>query len=441
MTDRHHPLFADVRITPDAKHLAFTVRGMHHVVLNALRRCILTDVPTLAIDYNPTAPRFPENGVWVRSNTSPLHNEMLGHRFALLPVCANEKQVLDVIKGGTGRFAYACELRVRNDDPTTRLVTSKDITLVDANTGAAVRDPALRDALFPADPLSGDHVLLTKLPPGGSFADGTTSEVDVLCSIVLGTEARHSRWCPVSACYFTNTVDERAAAQGYEQLAARQKEETGSVHTSAQQFATLSALRYFKKDERGLPAECEFRLESECGLRAPFLVFQGLRLLGDKVRRLVRALETKDANKVAVVTTAQIAAARDNHDARFKDTPASAAVPTTDPAYGMHNIVVADEDHTCGSLVQALLYEDGVRGSGEVEYIGYHQPHPLEPNIVFRVKLRRDDVPLSTWFAGALIRLEQRLRAYENAWVDFMNMRRRDAEYYVDEFQALSQAA
>jgi DNA-directed RNA polymerase subunit L len=61
-----------------------------------------------------------------------------------------------------------------------------------------------------------------------------------------------------------------------------------------------------------------------------------------------------------------------------------------------YEVVVHAEDHTLGNLVQGLLYRHWVRdGRSEVvSFVGYHQPHPLEDQIVFKVKVARagDDV-------------------------------------------------
>lgn len=54
------------------------LRGISLAYANSLRRIMLEDVPTMAIEF-----------VKIRENTSPLHDELLAHRLGLIPLASN----------------------------------------------------------------------------------------------------------------------------------------------------------------------------------------------------------------------------------------------------------------------------------------------------------------------------------------------------------------
>lgn len=401
-------MFRDLELSDDHKKLGFNVDDTNVAVVNALRRSIITYVPSVAFDFRPTAPRkLPDCGVLIKRNTSPLHNEMLGDRLSLVPICVNEQQLRTLTDDP---HVYTFLLHVRNDSAETRLVTTGDIRVVDNKTGKDV-PKQLRDQLFPTDRLTGDHILLTKLNPN-SYDTGQTNEVDIEAVASVGTEEAHARWCPVSVCFFTNVVNKAAADEAYALL---------DKPVPRQQFDVLGALRYFHKNEYGEANAFRFYLESECGLKTPYLVSRGFLELIDRVARIRTAIETRDSSKVAIASTAEIAAAKNDPFVKSQPVPPS---ETADFEEGggdsMYNIIVSREDHTCGNLIQALIYEKNFRvdPSPQISYVGYHRPHPLESCIVFRVALLRGSAAsgIEAFMTANLAWVEEVLRAYSDAW-------------------------
>ena len=434
--------FSDLLLVNEDKKLEVQMNDINVAVVNSLRRCIISNVPTVAFDYDPTCgEKSPATcGILVKTNTSPTHNEMLGHRLSIVPICVDESQLHEFMKD---RYVYSFSLRVKNmTSSDVLLVTTRDITVRDKN-GREV-DTEVRDRLFPACRITGDHIILTKLSPS-AYEDGEGGEVDIDCLASVGTEAQHSRWCPVSTCYFVNKIDPEAADEAYSAL---QQQGSGQPVKSRSQFDALDALRHYYTNEYGEANVFKFRLESECGLRAPFLIFQGFRVLIERVVHIRKALEARDTSKVAVASTAEIAAAKNDPSTKFVSTPQSKAV---DNSEGVFNVVVSHEDHTVGNLVQALIYEKNFRKSNasddngaqeEITYIGYHQPHPLEHCIVFRVKMS-DPTASSTnveaFMVNNLSWIERLLQGYLDGWIDFANMRDAPNSYPLDKFLSSSQ--
>lgn len=417
-----------MRLSRDAKKLAVNVDGVSASVVNALRRSIISDVPSAAFGFDPTCgggkgedfmDTLRKCGIVVKRNASPTHNEMLAGRLALVPICVDESQLAALAKD---REMWTFAVRVKNDGAQVRLVTTADIQVFDKE-GRAV-NPAHRDALFPANDITGDHILLTKLPAASKdYAAGEGDpEIDLSALATVGSESSHghSRWCPVSVCYFTNRVDKKAADTAF---AAR----TPPIPRS--QFDALEALRFYYTNEYGEADRFEFRIESECGLRAPFIMYMGFRALLHRVRAFRRALETRDTAKVAIASTSEIAAAKDDPFSKLAVTPRSDTVQNNED---MFNVIVSHEDHTCGNLVQTLIYDRHLRPAktarapSDVLYIGYHQPHPLESCIVFRIRMaggKASKPAVEAFLVSNLTWIEKTLHDYAEEWVAFARMR------------------
>ena len=398
---QQRPRFSNFRRSTGEREVRFDVDGVDLCVVNAIRRAIKGDVPTAAFAYDPRAPDAPNTGVHVLANTSALSNEFVAHRLSLLPVCFDENE-LDRVLADPRRHTFS--LRVKNaeaggsgNSSAVRLVTSKDIEVQDGLTGAP-RPPEVRDALFPPDPVTGDHVLLLRLRPTatGAVADG--EEFSATMTLSPGTGYSHARWSPECQCHFRNRQDPAAVAAALKAHLDSQQNDGGDK-LQEQQFMTLHAHRHFVRDAYGDPCAFEFVVESACGLRPEYLVFKALEVLSRRVSALAKRVSALSAEAASASASASAAAAAD---------PASSTSTTTVDACSnaddMYAFTVHGEGHTLGNLIHGLVYNRYIRGGdgGEgLQYIGYYEPHPLDRCIVFKLKVA-PGVDVSSFFATAL---------------------------------------
>ena len=99
-------------ISEEADLYKFTLSGINVSLANAIRRTILSDIPTLAFyteDYK-------DNQCNISVNTSRLHNEILKHRLSCIPI--HEKD-LSVLPGN-----YVLELDMQNETENMIIVTT-----------------------------------------------------------------------------------------------------------------------------------------------------------------------------------------------------------------------------------------------------------------------------------------------------------------------------
>ncbi|KAL7069500.1 putative DNA-directed RNA polymerase II subunit RPB3 [Cryptosporidium serpentis] len=158
---------------------------------NALRRIMLAEIPTLAIDL-----------VTIVDNTSVLHDEFIVHRLGLLPI--DSRQIRDFNfkdRCGCQERCNKCSvdytLDLKCEGPTVRNVTHLDIysTLPIPNIPLPV--PRKEDVTDP----NNEGILIAKLGPGQSLTARMTA--------TKGIGKFHAKWIPVATATFTNEADIR----------------------------------------------------------------------------------------------------------------------------------------------------------------------------------------------------------------------------------------
>jgi DNA-directed RNA polymerase II subunit RPB3 len=211
-TDRD-PQIEIRELTDDS--IKFSLSNTDTSVANALRRVMVAEVKTMAIDR-----------VEVFKNSSVLTDEFIAHRLGLIPLNYNyNDQNLNYCQGSAAdmlgtlehRFmdptecdcddrCFKCcvtfDLKVQfafDEDPNivTKLVTSKDLKLLPiADDGLLIADvqPVHFSNQEERRDAHDDGILIVKLARG--------QEVDMQCVALLGIAKQHAKWSPVSSCAF-----------------------------------------------------------------------------------------------------------------------------------------------------------------------------------------------------------------------------------------------
>lgn len=335
-----------------ARTLVVHMDGVPLALANALRRVLIAEVPTVAPFFQ--TPDVPGD-VIVHRNTSAMHNEMLSHRVSLVPIHMPTMEAVLAHEPDDATF----RIQVRNTGHENVVVTSKDIQVVVAKQ---------QRPLFPPDPITGDHAIITVLKPNLRQPEAG-EEVDVEFRARRGTGQVHSRYSPVSTCALTLRVDE-------EEVARRRKDDAAG---HANYFDTITRARCFSKGPDGEPDKLALVVESECAIPAGRLVLHALDVLLGKLKTL---------------TSKQLQDVREMGD-------------------GMYEAVIADEDHTLGNLIQALIFQR--MGELSCTYVGYHVPHPLKRTLLLTVAIQ-GDVPFPTFLERAVDSIVRTVEGVRDEW-------------------------
>jgi DNA-directed RNA polymerase subunit L len=225
-------------------------------------------------------------------------------------------------------------------------VTSKDIVVKkDGKT-----DDKLRERMFPKNAITGDYILITKLPPSAN----KETKLDAVMIAKRGTAESSACWSAVSLSTFYNDIDEVKNKKKMDDYVEKYKD-TLSKDTAIARYNTLDYQRAFKRNEYLEPNAFVFKIEPECLLSVPSIVHNALNILSNKIRTLMMF----DDEKISIDSSDEV-----------------------------YNITINEETHTIGNLLQALLYNIHVREnkSKDISFVGYFVPHPLDKIVVLKVK-------------------------------------------------------
>jgi DNA-directed RNA polymerase II subunit RPB3 len=334
------------------KLLTFDISNIDVSIVNALRRVIISEVPTVAFAFDPTAKA---NDITIKVNTGSLHNEFLAHRISLIPLHFNKEE--------TENFQpdkYVFVLHKKNTTESMMNVTTADIEILD-ETGKRYPDD-FHARIFPSNKITGDHILITRLKPN-LFNIDNGDEIDIEMKASVNSGKVHSRWTPTSLCVFENILDDNDVEEGLKAYIKKHENSGLDELELRNRFNTLEKYRFFQKNEFLEPCAFRFSLESECGLPSSYIVRKGLMVLVEKLKTFIHNLEEK--NDIDVQQSQE-----------------------------MSFMTVYKEDHTLGNLVQAMLYNLYIRGAEDkdyLSYIGYYKPHPLEDHIIFKFRTKSGD--------------------------------------------------
>lgn len=143
----------------------------HPSVANALRRILMSEVPTVAI-----------HRVSVRENDTVFPDEYIAHRLGLVPL-AVDPEALEYSNGDPGPGnALNFGLRARNDTPDVLCLCSEQIVWM---------------------PMEGQEHLSVHVQPGVlicKLAPGNTVDMDLAAEKGMGRT--HAKWSPVSLCSY-----------------------------------------------------------------------------------------------------------------------------------------------------------------------------------------------------------------------------------------------
>ncbi|RDW75611.1 hypothetical protein BP5796_06432 [Coleophoma crateriformis] len=261
-----------VKITEaGSHHVDFELQTVDLAFANSLRRVILAEVPTMAIDL-----------VEIEANTSVLADEFITHRLGLIPLVS--KNVDDVVYSRDCDCEQYCELcsvtltlHARCTGDEIMKVYARDLVVAPLRPNQWVGNPVITDP-------EALGTVICKLRKG--------QELRMKCIAKKGIAKEHAKWAPTSAVGFEYDPHNklRHTTLWYEEDPAKEwiKSKYAEWEEPQQEGEPF--------DFDAVPDKFYFEVESVGNLEPDAIIQQGIKVLQQKLAAVIQDLTEGDAN-------------------------------------------------------------------------------------------------------------------------------------------------
>ena len=329
--------------TDERGELRFTIDKINVSLANALRRVILSDVPTFVFRTTPHA----ESKSSITVNTSRIHNQIINQRLSCIPIHITETDF--PFKD------YAVEVAVSADGGEIRYVTTKDFKVKNKTTGKYLTDVKVHE-IFPPNEITGDYIEFARLLPKMSeYSEG--EQLTMTCDLDIGTSKEDGAFNVVCTCAYSMTMDAAKVDEAWRVKEAELVKEgiaaLGSDEMKAQRknWSLLDAQRQTKEDS------FDFVVETVGVFTNSEIVNKAAQIMINKCTKFIRDIESGE-----------------NH-----------IIPTVSTIQNGFDIELKGEDYTLGKVIEFFLHDKHYAEDQTVTYCAFRKIHPHNPDSMIRV--------------------------------------------------------
>jgi len=330
---------------PKVKHsiekkgtLRFTLYNTNVSVANAIRRTILTDIPTVVFK-----PDKEQTTVKILKNTTRFNNEILKQRIGCIPInIKNPEDIEDII----------VEINETNVSEALVYITTGNFKIKNEKTDKYLDDETTKK-IFPTDKISNGYILFTRLRP--KITDEIPGEtIHIEAKLSVGTAGEDGMWNVVSTCAYGNTPDQVTQNDEWERI-AEQLEKQGvsdnEITYQRQNWYTLQAKRHF------IDNSFDFQIETLGVYSNMELIDMACNILVTKLEKIYENCEKEniELNKTATAMGNSV------------------------------DIKLVGEDYTIGKVLEYILHYEYYLADQQLSYIGFIKRHPHDNYSILRL--------------------------------------------------------
>ena len=337
-------------LSEDAGALYFTLNGVEMSFANALRRTMLSEIPTIVIETDT----YEKNQCNILINTGRLHNEILKQRLSCIPIHTTHLRDTEDQKALPGNYQLMVD--VKNDTDNIIYVTTEDFKLRAKKTGTVLsheEQEKLFPGLFPKNVHTQSYIDFARLRPKvGIEIEG--EQLSLIADFSVNIAKESSMFNVVSKCAYGNTPDKDKAVTVWDKIEAKLRadgETDSDIKFQKENFRILDTQRHF------IPNSFDFVVETVGVYDNREIITKACVVLQNKFIDMVQMV---DSGVVSILTSET----------------------TMDHCYDIH---LEDEDYTMGKIIEYLMYTKFYEKQGVLSFCGFKKFHPHDTKATVRV--------------------------------------------------------
>lgn len=347
--------------------LTFTLKGVNVSLANALRRTVMSDIPTVVFKTSP----YEENKATIFTNTTRLNNEIIKQRLSCIPIHIDNLNI--PIKN------YLLELDVENLTDTMMFVTTQNFKIKNLEKGTYLSEQDTRN-IFPANDQTGYFIDFVRLRP--RISDEIPGEkIHLTCEFSIGTCKEDGMFNVVSACSYGCTID----AVKQEKELDRKRQEWKDAGQKGEDIA------YAAKDWKLLDGQRVILPDSFDFIVQTVGVFTNQDILHTACDILCKKLV--DINTLAKTDKLEIHVSQNTMS-------------------NCYDIILENEDYTIGKTIEYFMFAKFFEGLKTVSYCGFKKMHPHDTHSIIRVAYK-ESVERDTIKQNLEICIEEALKVFK----------------------------
>jgi len=319
--------------------LTFSLSGVNVSLANAIRRTVLSDIPTVVFKTSPNE----DNNSKILVNTTRFNNEIIKQRLSCIPIHIDDIEI--PLKN------YLLEVNMENTSDTIMYITTEHFKIKNMLTNEYLSSKDTHNIFPPND--MGYYIDFVRLRP--QISENIPGEkLQMTCEFSIDNAKTDGMFNVVSCCSYGFTVDDVYMERELDKKKKEWKDKGLSkddIEFESDNWKLLEGKRIVKKD-------CfDFTIQTIGVFSNRDLIKQACKIIMTRLDNLKTIIET-DAIKI------------------------SESENTMKHSY---DVILENEDYTIGKIIEYMLYTKFFEEAKTMTFCGFKKMHPHDIDSVIRV--------------------------------------------------------